>query len=90
MVPVGRPASSVRVMDLDGEVSLFDERTGSAVALNRTASELWSLVPTADDLDEIVTTLADRYALRPEDIRDDVSAAHDELVRHGLLDLDTP
>ncbi len=73
------------VADLDGEISLFDTRTGQALALNRTASDVWKCADGSTPVAELVAGLAGAYGVEPDAIHDQVLATLDTLERAGVL-----
>ena len=83
---VGTPSPQVSQLEFDGELSLFDARTGRALALNRTASGVWALADGVRTVDEVVASLGRAYGVPDDDIRADVVATLDELVRLGVLE----
>ncbi len=84
-VVLGPVATTVREVELDGEISLYDSRTNRALLLNPTASDVWRLLDGAHTLPEITELLARAYDVAPETIADDVRSAVEQLVDHGLL-----
>ena len=82
---VGRPADTVRAEELDDELTVFDSRTGTAVALNRTAADIFALADGVSTLSEVVATLARNYAVEPSTIADDVRRVVRELTEAGIL-----
>ena len=85
----GRPADSVRLLELDGELSLFDTRTGPAMVLNRTAADILALADGGTTVGEVIDTLAHAYAVTAEHIGPSVRDVIAELVLSGVL-VDTP
>jgi len=83
--PVGRLADTVRVEELDDELTLFDVRTGTAVALNRTAADILALADGVTTVPEVVATLARNYAVEPSAIADEVLGVVQELTAAGIL-----
>lgn len=83
--PVGAQAPTVSSEELGDDLSLFDSATGTAVALNGTARDIWSLVDGRATLDDIVTTLARAYQVEPGAIEEDVRAALAQLVDAGVV-----
>ncbi|HEV7186467.1 MAG TPA: PqqD family protein [Blastococcus sp.] len=81
----GRHATTVREQPLGDELSLFDAATGRALALNRTARDVWSLVDGEATSQQIVAALATAYAVEPEVIADDVALALGELRSAGVV-----
>ncbi len=82
---VGHPAPTVREIELDDELSLFDVATGRALALNRTATDVWALADGRSDVDEVVAVLARAYATSPDAIAPDVHAVLEALASAGVL-----
>lgn len=82
---VGRPADTVRAEELDDELTLFDIRTGTAVALNRTAADIFALADGVSTVSEVVETLARTYAVEPSTIADEVHRVVGELTAAGIL-----
>lgn len=82
---LGPVAVTVREVELDGEISLYDSTTNRALLLNPTASDVWRLLDGAHTLTEIIELLAQAYDTTPEAIADDVRSAVEQLMDHGLL-----
>jgi len=83
--PVGHQAPTVSSEELGDDLSLFDSASGTAIALNGTARDIWSLVDGEASFDEIVATLARAYRVEPSAIEDDVRVALDRLVDAGFV-----
>ncbi len=66
---VGRQAPTVSGEELGEDLSLFDSATGTAVALNGTARDIWALVDGEASFDDVVATLAQAYRVEPGDHR---------------------
>jgi len=79
------PSATVQELELDGELSLFDSATGTAIALNRTARDVWALVDGECEIDELVAILARAYGTSPEAIGSEVRATLDALSEAGVL-----
>ena len=82
---IGRRSDTVRQEELDDELTLFDISSGTALALNRTAREIWSRADGQTALDDVVADLAARYQTAPEVIRADVVSALTALEDAGVL-----
>jgi 2-keto-3-deoxy-L-rhamnonate aldolase RhmA len=82
---VGPPRPSVRALELDGDISLYDSATSQALVLNTTASDVWRLLDGEHTLDEVVELLATAYAVDGSMIRPDVVRIIGELTTAGLL-----
>ena len=76
---------TVRAMPFEGGLSLFDEQTGRAVALNATATEVFGLVDRRTGLEAIVGSLCDKYAVPREVVRAEIVSAVQVLVDHGFV-----
>lgn len=87
---VGRPADTVTEIELGDELSVFDTATGTALALNRTARDIWALADGKSDVDDIVAILAKAYGTAPDSIAAEVHAAVAELTAAGVLVPVTP
>lgn len=83
-------APTVREMALGDELSLFDTATGTALALNGTARDVWALVDGHSPVEDIVATLAASYRVDPARIDGDVRAAVAALTAAGVLIAPTP
>jgi PqqD family protein of HPr-rel-A system len=82
---VGPPPPSLTSVDLDGRVMIFDPATGRVASLNESATAIWQLSTGEHSERELVTLVARRYGLAPEEIRADVEATLERLRREGLL-----
>lgn len=82
---LGPPQPTVRALELDGDISLFDAATRQAMLLNSTASDVWRLLDGEHTLDEIVRLLAVAYGQPAETIRADVQRTVAVLADAGLL-----
>ena len=82
---IGLPSSSVSVIALNDELSLFEETRGLALTLNRTASDVWALADGRASVDSVIACLAAAYGTTPAVIRDDVITAVDELEAAEVL-----
>lgn len=83
--PVGRLADTVRVEGLDDELTLFDTRTSTAVALNRTAADILALADGVSTLSDVVAILARTYSVEPSSIEDEVARVVRDLTAAGIL-----
>ncbi|MBI3686609.1 MAG: PqqD family protein [Actinobacteria bacterium] len=82
---IGPPAASVRALELDGEISLYDAASQHALLLNGTASDIWRLADGQRNLAQIVAMLAATYGTAETVIRADVERTIAELVAAGFL-----
>lgn len=82
---MGPPATGVRAIEIDDDISLYHPDTGAAVVLNGTASDVWRLADGAHGIDDITRLLATTYGVEPAAIRDDIARVIAELIEHGFL-----
>ncbi|PSL04745.1 coenzyme PQQ synthesis protein D (PqqD) [Haloactinopolyspora alba] len=78
-------ATSVRELEIDGEITLFHEPTQTALVLNTTASDVWRLIDGHRSAADIAALLASSYGADPEVVRTDVESALDTLSGHDLV-----
>lgn len=82
---VGPPVDGLTVVEVDGEVSIFNPATGVAVLLNAPATDIWWLADGEHTLEEMTRLLAAAYRTAPEALAGEVTAVVDRLRREGLL-----
>ena len=82
---LGPRRDTVRALELDGDISLYDATSHRAIVLNSTASDVWRLLDGEHTLDEVVRLLATAYATDPEEIRSDVERTVATLAEAGFL-----
>jgi len=82
---LGPPRRTVRALELDGDISLYDAASRRAVVLNSTASDVWRLLDGEHGLDDVVRLLAAAYGTEPEAIRPDVERTVASLAEAGFL-----
>jgi hypothetical protein len=78
-------STEVASVELDGEAVLYDESDGSIHVLNATATVLWSCFDGSTPLREIISDLAESFALPADQMRGDVLVLAKELGAKGLL-----
>ena len=76
----GSPRPTVRVLELDGTVNLYDSASQQAAVLNGPASDIWRLLDGARTVEEIVGELAAAYQVEPDEIRPQVVQAVADLA----------
>ena len=64
---------------VDGEAVLLDTSSGHYFSMNPLATEIWSHLQTGNPVSQIVTTIADKYSVEEETVRNDVSELIGEL-----------
>jgi hypothetical protein len=82
---IGPPPATVRALEVDGDISLYDRATQRALLLNGTASAIWRLADGDRTLDELVDQLAAAYHADAVTIRPDVERTVRDLVDAGFL-----
>jgi len=82
---IGPPPESVRALELDGEISLYDRASRRALLLNGTASDIWRLADGEHSLDDLVGLLAAAYQVDAAAIRPEVERTVRDLVEAGFL-----
>ncbi len=88
---VGRPVAGIREQTLgDDQLSLYDPATGRAVALNRTARDVWALADGASTIDEVVATLATAYGVPAAEIDGQVRETLAQMSAAGVIVPPTP
>lgn len=75
----------VSVLPIGDELSLFDDSTGQALALNRTAADILALVDGSATLADIATIVARAYDRPQDEAADAVAAVAATLLEHGAV-----
>ena len=75
----GPPRPTVRALELDGTINLYDSASQQAAVLNGSASDIWRLMDGERTVEEIVAVLAAAYRVDPDTIRPQVA--------HAVVDL---
>lgn len=82
---LGVPASDVSTMELGDELSVFHAGTGTALTLNRTASDVFALADGETSVQEAIGVLARAYGVEADGIANDVVEAVRLLREAGVL-----
>ena len=82
---LGVPAPEVSTIELGDELSVFHAGTGTALTLNRTASDVFALADGDTTVADAVSVLARAYGVTAEGIAEDVAAAARLLREAGVL-----
>lgn len=82
---LGVPAPSLSTVELGDELSVFDAATGTALTLNRTASDVFALADGHTTVGEAVEVLARAYGVEAGEIADDVVQTVQRLHESGVL-----
>jgi hypothetical protein len=70
---------------LDGEVVVINLHTGSYYSLDGVGTDVWTLIETSTDTDEIVRDISRRYDGSHSEIEEAVVRLIDELRQEGLI-----
>jgi hypothetical protein len=76
---------TVSMSPVGEELTAFDSASGTAVSLNRTATQIAVLSDGHTSIADIVQLMASAYAVDAESVRTPVLEACDVLVRLGVL-----
>jgi hypothetical protein len=82
---LGVPAAGVSTIELGDELSVFHAGTGTALTLNRTASDVLALADGTTTLPEAVDVLARAYGVTAEAITAEVTEVVRLLREAGVL-----
>ena len=74
----------------DGEVCLFNPENAEYLNLNSTGSSIWNLLDAPAELDELISTLHERYAVDADTCRSETEAFVAEALKRGMLAEDQP
>lgn len=77
--------ANLQVVELDGEVSLYDPTGNNAVTLNGTASAIWRRLDGRTTVSDLVGALAEEFGTTSDRIAPDVEATLTRLGDLGLL-----
>ena len=75
------------VEQFDNEVVLFTVSGGEVIALNQTAHVVWRLCQEGVTVGEMIRLLAETYPDQAGEIKDDVIAALQTMVKHRIITL---
>jgi len=82
--PVGRP--SVRLIELDGQVLIYDDELRHWLVLNQTASALWQCLDGSATVAEIADDLSAVFGAQPEKAQEQVLHMVRLLGHQGMLE----
>ena len=74
--------------DVDGEAVLLNMQTGKYFGLDDVGTRMWTLLAEHGGLEPTFRTLSDEYDVTGAQLRQDLLRLVDELVSHGLLQVD--
>ncbi len=79
------PHSDVQCSVLDGEAILLNLETGAYFTLNRVGTVTWELFDGVRTLDQIHSTICERFEVSEEVARQDLLSLVEHLDQEGLL-----
>lgn len=83
-----RRTDDLFVRELDGEVLVYDDRTGKAHSLNATAAQVFHLCDGTQSLDDLAAAVATEQRVGLNDAAAMVDLALEQLSQRGLLTAD--
>jgi len=87
-IPV--PNQNFKIEEIDGETLLYHLGQTKTVYLNESATIIWQLCDGKRSIKDIVAMLQSHYPDQADSIENDVSAAIDQFVEEGAVELSTP
>ena len=78
---------TVLFRELDGESVLLNLETDSYLGLDTVGTRMWALFSTLPSIQAAYDTLLSEYDVAPEVLRRDVEALLDQMIEHGLVQL---
>jgi hypothetical protein len=82
----GRPAATVRAIQIAGGLLILDTATNQLSAYNETAGHLWQLLQDVREPDRLIAMFADAFGIPEATARDDVLRIVGEWRTRGILD----
>lgn len=82
-----RPADDVLVQVLDGEAVLLNLNTETYFGLDEVGARMWTLLTESDSIQTAYESLLAEYDVAPEQLRADLAALIDRLLKQGLITL---
>lgn len=83
-----RPSTDAVTKPLGGEVVLVQLRRNRIYTLNQTGARLWELLEQGHDLQRAREQMLLEFEVGEEQLREEIRALVDELVKAGLLERD--
>jgi Coenzyme PQQ synthesis protein D (PqqD) len=87
---VARPSPSVKNLEVEGGLVLFDTSSSCLFAYNESARDIWNLLEGRQPEADIALTLAARFDLPAATVRKDVKAILRHWGEHGLVRASAP
>ena len=83
--PVGPHSTGVLEQAVDDDLIVFNPANDTYFTLNRSAREVWELADGTRSASEIAATLAERYEVDLDQIRDDIGEIISGFRETGLI-----
>ena len=84
-----RSPENVLIRELEGESVLLNLDTESYFGLDDVATRMWSVLTTSDSIQDSCDLLAEEYDVSTEQLRKDLTSLVEELLEHGLVEIET-
>jgi len=84
-----RAPEDVLVSHLDGGSVILNLKTESYFGLDYTGTRMWAAVTSVDTVQEAYDALANEFDVDPAILREDLLKILDNLLEHGLLEVQT-
>lgn len=80
-----RPKDGLNIRIIDDEVVIADIESGDVHQLNPTASFIWQLCDGETTVEQVVSSVVERYEISQAQARQDVEAVIDDLLKLNLF-----
>jgi hypothetical protein len=71
------------------ELVMMSAKSGRYLGLSPVGARIWELIDAPADIEAVIATLQEEYAVTPDVCRNEVVSFLDELVKHGAATLDS-
>lgn len=79
-------AAGITMREMDGDLFLAHEETGSIYRLNATGAAFWRVIDTPQDLNAIIEIFQEAFPkMQPAQVKRDLLALVEELTDQGLI-----
>lgn len=87
VITTGYPIRDKSVVwrDIAGEVVIAERDNGAVHVLNKTGSLIWTLLDGTKPIEELATTICNRFEVTPEQARADTEEFCNQLLKAGLV-----
>ena len=83
-----RPADNVLIRELEGESVLLNLDSESYFGLDDVASRMWAVLTTSNSIQDSYEILAKEYEVPEQELRQDLGTLIEELIEHGLVEIE--